>query len=145
MNSELLSLYNVHCAASQLSMSYIYRPDELKQRRIYFVLFIKIDITKPRRPDSVVKMSDPTIQTFCCHHTGNKEDFAVRIMQEFNTDSYNATCLVSSTVGILGSIYQVSGYNTTVTTEEFNTFFCLVGTKLPVVNTHLCIWLSCSE
>ena len=54
-------------------------------------------------------MSDPTIQTFCCHHTGNKEDFAVKIMDEFNTDSYNIVCLISSTVGILGSVYQVGG------------------------------------
>ncbi|KAL0842140.1 hypothetical protein ABMA28_014316 [Loxostege sticticalis] len=52
-------------------------------------------------------MSDPTIQTFCCHHTGNKEDLAVRIMGEFNTDSYNTVCLVSSAVGILGAVYQV--------------------------------------
>lgn len=53
------------------------------------------------------KMSDPTIQTFCCHHTGSKEDLAIRIMDEFNTESYNIVCLVSSTIGILGSIYQV--------------------------------------
>lgn len=52
-------------------------------------------------------MSDPTIQTFCCHHTGNNEDIAVRIMNEFNTDSYNAVCLASSVVGMLGAIYQV--------------------------------------
>ncbi|KAG6442618.1 hypothetical protein O3G_MSEX002431 [Manduca sexta] len=52
-------------------------------------------------------MSDPTIQTFCCHHTGNRADLAVRIMDEFNTDSYNIVCLVSSTVGILGALYQI--------------------------------------
>ncbi|OWR44173.1 G-protein coupled receptor 143-like isoform X1 [Danaus plexippus] len=52
-------------------------------------------------------MSDPTIQTFCCHHTENKEDLAIKIMSEFNTESYNSVCLVSSTIGILGSIYQI--------------------------------------
>lgn len=52
-------------------------------------------------------MSDPTIQTFCCHHSGNKEDLAIKIMDEFNTESYNTVCLVSSTIGILGSLYQV--------------------------------------
>ncbi|KAJ0180579.1 hypothetical protein K1T71_003983 [Dendrolimus kikuchii] len=52
-------------------------------------------------------MSDPTIQTFCCHHTGKKEDMAVRIMDEFNTDSYNILCLISSSIGILGAIYQI--------------------------------------
>lgn len=52
-------------------------------------------------------MSDPTIQTFCCHHSGKKEDFALRIMDEFNTDSYNTVCLVSSTIGILGALYQI--------------------------------------
>ncbi|XP_041977013.1 G-protein coupled receptor 143-like [Aricia agestis] len=52
-------------------------------------------------------MSDPTIQTFCCHHSGNKEDLAVKIMSEFNTESYNTVCLVSSSIGILGSLYQI--------------------------------------
>ncbi|XP_060810849.1 G-protein coupled receptor 143 [Amyelois transitella] len=52
-------------------------------------------------------MSDPTIQTFCCHHTGNTEDIAVKIMNEFNTDSYNIVCLVSSIIGIFGSLYQI--------------------------------------
>ncbi|XP_053625546.1 G-protein coupled receptor 143-like [Plodia interpunctella] len=52
-------------------------------------------------------MSDPTIQTFCCHHTGNAEDVAMRIMNEFNTDSYNTVCLVSSIIGIFGSFYQI--------------------------------------
>ncbi|KAI8434913.1 hypothetical protein MSG28_003387 [Choristoneura fumiferana] len=52
-------------------------------------------------------MSDPTIQTFCCHHSGNNEDMAVRIMNEFNTDSYNTVCLVSSTVGIFGALFQI--------------------------------------
>lgn len=55
-------------------------------------------------------MSDPTIQTFCCHHSGKREDLAIRIMDEFNTDSYNSVCLVSSTVGILGAIYQVLAF-----------------------------------
>ena len=51
-------------------------------------------------------MADPTIQTFCCHH-GNGTDMAVTIMQEFNTDAYNAVCIFSSCLGILGAVYQV--------------------------------------
>lgn len=51
-------------------------------------------------------MSDPTIQTFCCHH-GNGTDVALTIMQEFDTDAYNIVCLFSSALGILGAIYQV--------------------------------------
>ncbi|XP_066587377.1 G-protein coupled receptor 143-like [Prorops nasuta] len=51
-------------------------------------------------------MADPTIQTFCCHHT-NRTDVAMVIMQEFNTDAYNIVCMVSSTMGILGALYQV--------------------------------------
>ncbi|XP_049867680.1 G-protein coupled receptor 143-like [Pectinophora gossypiella] len=62
-------------------------------------------------------MSDPTIQTFCCHHSGNQEDMAVKIMSEFNTDSYNTVCLVSSTVGILGALYQVYPYVTKRVTD----------------------------
>lgn len=53
-------------------------------------------------------MSDPTIQTFCCHRAGRNEEMAVRIMNEFNTSSYNLVCLSSSIVGILGAIYQVN-------------------------------------
>lgn len=55
-------------------------------------------------------MADPTIQTFCCHH-GNGTDMAITIMNHFNTDSYNIVCLFSSTVGILGALYQVSERN----------------------------------
>jgi hypothetical protein len=32
---------------------------------------------------------------------------AVTIMQEFNTDAYNAVCLFSSCLGIFGAIYQI--------------------------------------
>lgn len=52
-------------------------------------------------------MADPTIQTFCCRHN-NETDMAVVIMQEFNTDAYNTVCMLSSTMGILGAIYQVN-------------------------------------
>lgn len=51
-------------------------------------------------------MADPTLQTFCCHHT-NKSDMALVIMQEFNRDAYNIVCIVSSVIGMLGAIYQV--------------------------------------
>lgn len=52
-------------------------------------------------------MADPTIQTFCCHHS-NRTDMAIVIMQEFNTDVYNIVCMLSSSIGILGAVYQVS-------------------------------------
>ncbi|XP_011506288.1 PREDICTED: G-protein coupled receptor 143-like [Ceratosolen solmsi marchali] len=51
-------------------------------------------------------MADPTIQTFCCHHT-NRSDMALDMMEEFNTDAYNTVCMVSSSIGMLGAIYQV--------------------------------------
>ncbi|XP_063704245.1 G-protein coupled receptor 143-like [Culicoides brevitarsis] len=51
-------------------------------------------------------MADPTIQTFCCHHRNNS-DFAVKLMSEFNKDSYVTTCLISSGLGILGALYQI--------------------------------------
>ncbi|KAG5315048.1 GP143 protein, partial [Acromyrmex insinuator] len=50
-------------------------------------------------------MADPTLQTFCCHHT-NRTDRAIVIMQEFNTDAYNTVCMFSSTMGMIGAIYQ---------------------------------------
>ncbi|CAH4029649.1 G-protein coupled receptor 143-like isoform X1 [Pieris brassicae] len=53
-------------------------------------------------------MSDPTIQTFCCHHNDNQGGVVtIQIMDEFNTESYNTVCLVSSTIGILGAMYQI--------------------------------------
>ncbi|ENN70390.1 hypothetical protein HUJ04_002026 [Dendroctonus ponderosae] len=51
-------------------------------------------------------MSDPTIQTFCCHH-GNGTDVALTIIEDFDPDSYNTVCLFSSALGIFGAIYQV--------------------------------------
>ena len=51
-------------------------------------------------------MADPTIQTFCCH-SNNESDMSTLIVQKFNTDAYNIVCMISSTMGILGAIYQV--------------------------------------
>lgn len=51
-------------------------------------------------------MADPTIQTFCCHNR-NHSDAAVKIMYEFDSDSYILVCLFSSFVGILGASYQI--------------------------------------
>ncbi|XP_072378572.1 G-protein coupled receptor 143-like [Diabrotica undecimpunctata] len=51
-------------------------------------------------------MADPTIQTFCCHH-GNGTDMAIAIMEEFDTNAYNGVCIMSSTLGILGALYQI--------------------------------------
>lgn len=52
-------------------------------------------------------MADPTIQTFCCQH-GNRTVMSVAIVEQFNTSAYNLVSIFSSTIGILGSIYQVS-------------------------------------
>lgn len=52
-------------------------------------------------------MADPTIQTFCCHHRNNS-DSAVQLMAEFNKDSYILVCLASSSLGIIGALYQVN-------------------------------------
>ncbi|XP_033225332.1 G-protein coupled receptor 143-like [Belonocnema kinseyi] len=51
-------------------------------------------------------MADPTIQTFCCH-SNNESDMSNIIMKKFNTDAYNIVCMLSSTMGIIGAIYQV--------------------------------------
>ena len=55
-------------------------------------------------------MADPTIQTFCCHQP-DKADSSVDIMQAFNSNSYSAVCLISSSIGILGAVYQVCNFN----------------------------------
>lgn len=51
-------------------------------------------------------MSDPTIQTFCCHH-GNATNVALTVMRTFDTDTYNIVCLCSSALGVLGAVYQI--------------------------------------
>ncbi|KYM99714.1 hypothetical protein ALC62_09332 [Cyphomyrmex costatus] len=51
-------------------------------------------------------MADPTLQTFCCYHT-NRTDRTIVLMQEFNTDAYNTVCMFSSTMGMIGAIYQI--------------------------------------
>ncbi|KAK5644691.1 hypothetical protein RI129_005991 [Pyrocoelia pectoralis] len=57
-------------------------------------------------------MADPTIQTFCCYNTnGNnspwKSENTLLVATEFNSSTYNAICLFSSTLGIIGAIYQI--------------------------------------
>nr|CAD7433894.1 unnamed protein product [Timema monikensis] len=51
-------------------------------------------------------MADPSIQTFCCHQPNNP-DSVVNIMKEFNSEAYNTVCLVSSSIGIVGAVYQI--------------------------------------
>lgn len=70
-------------------------------------------------------MADPTIQIFCCRHSNKSSDMSLVLIQEFNTDMYNTVCMLSSIIGILGSIYQVIFIN------KFNqTFFFLLDNQL---------------
>lgn len=43
---------------------------------------------------------------FSCHHRNNS-DFAFRLMNAFHRDSYIFVTLISSAIGILGSLYQI--------------------------------------
>ncbi|XP_034840628.1 G-protein coupled receptor 143-like [Maniola hyperantus] len=83
-------------------------------------------------------MSDPTIQTFCCHHTGNNEDLAIKIMDEFNTESYNTVCLVSSTIGILGSLYQIFPRSISKNTYRLQSLSSTRG-------RHIIVWLAVAD
>ncbi|XP_063531063.1 G-protein coupled receptor 143-like [Cydia strobilella] len=83
-------------------------------------------------------MSDPTIQTFCCHRSGNNEDMALRIMNEFNTDSYNTVCLVSSTIGILGALFQIVHYLWQNIPQRYNTFTSSRG-------RNIIMWLAVAD
>ncbi|KAK9890754.1 hypothetical protein WA026_012102 [Henosepilachna vigintioctopunctata] len=51
-------------------------------------------------------MADPTMQTFCCH-PGNGTDVGITIMRTLNTKAYNIVCIISSTLGLLGGLYQI--------------------------------------
>lgn len=51
-------------------------------------------------------MADPTIETFCCHQSSMLNE-SLRSVVNFNSKSYNTVCLASSSIGILGAIYQI--------------------------------------
>lgn len=82
-------------------------------------------------------MSDPTIQTFCCHH-GNGTDVALTIMQEFNTEAYNIICLFSSALGILGAIYQILPRKQFTNSHRWLSFSAERGRKI-------IIWLAIAD
>ncbi|XP_070506335.1 G-protein coupled receptor 143-like [Chironomus tepperi] len=50
-------------------------------------------------------MADPTIQTFCCHRTADNSGYY--LMNEFNKQSFIIISMISSIIGISGSIYQI--------------------------------------
>lgn len=82
-------------------------------------------------------MADPTIQTFCCHHD-NSTDMSFRVMQEFNTDAYNAVCLTSSALGIFGAIYQILPREQGPVTHRWLSFSATRGRKI-------IIWLAVAD
>ncbi|CAH2073787.1 unnamed protein product, partial [Iphiclides podalirius] len=59
-------------------------------------------------------------------------------MDEFNTESYNTVCLVSSTIGILGSIYQIFPHGTSKHHDRFQN---LTSTR----GRHIIIWLAVAD
>ncbi|KAJ8681226.1 hypothetical protein QAD02_017013 [Eretmocerus hayati] len=74
-------------------------------------------------------MADPTIQTFCCKHS-NKSELALGIMQEFDTDAYNTVCMISSSIGILGAIYQVLPRQESTTPHRWQGFSAARGREI---------------
>lgn len=73
-------------------------------------------------------MADPSIQTYCCHPAVNESDPSISIMMEFNSVSYNTVCLISSSIGILGALYQVC---------YVNIIICRCFLKVPFIYWHL--------
>ncbi|XP_018336904.1 G-protein coupled receptor 143-like [Agrilus planipennis] len=82
-------------------------------------------------------MSDPTIQTFCCHHS-NTSNITMAIMKEFNTEAYNCVCLFSSTLGILGALYQILPRQQFSKSGRWYSFTAVRGRKI-------IIWLAVSD
>ncbi|XP_006613668.1 G-protein coupled receptor 143-like isoform X2 [Apis dorsata] len=82
-------------------------------------------------------MADPTIQTFCCHHS-NRTDMAIVIMQEFNTDVYNIVCMLSSSIGILGAVYQILPRETSNLSHRWQNFSACRGREI-------IIWLAIAD
>ncbi|XP_011143029.1 G-protein coupled receptor 143 isoform X2 [Harpegnathos saltator] len=82
-------------------------------------------------------MADPTLQTFCCHHT-NKSDMALIIMQEFNRDAYNIVCMVSSVIGIFGAIYQILPREDSSSPYHWNNFSLSRG-------RNIIVWLAVAD
>ncbi|XP_022918236.1 G-protein coupled receptor 143-like [Onthophagus taurus] len=82
-------------------------------------------------------MADPTIQTFCCHHV-NGSDMALLVMKSLNTTAYNAITILSSTLGVLGALYQILPREQYVYNHKWISITAIRGRKIIV-------WLAFSD
>lgn len=95
-----------HCVEEDHIYTYLTLIHNLYLICIYTTKNHEVTDTRDTLKTVIIIMADPTLQTFCCHHT-NRTETVITMMQEFNSDVYNAVCMISSTIGILGAIYQV--------------------------------------
>jgi len=82
-------------------------------------------------------MADPSIQTFCCHRVKETSE-SVDILSEFNSESYNTVCLVSSAIGILGAIYQILPRESLQSPHRWITVTSTRG-------RHIVVWLAIAD
>ena len=81
-------------------------------------------------------MADPTIQTFCCHRPMSSNPS--EILSVFNTNSYNTVCLVSSSIGMLGAIYQILPREKLTIAHRWYTVSSSRG-------RHIVVWLAVAD
>lgn len=76
-------------------------------------------------------MSDPSIQTLCCHSPvrGNP---SISVMTEFNSVPFNVVCLLSSLAGIGGAIYQMLPREETSLSQRWFSLTSLRGRQIIV-------------
>ena len=82
-------------------------------------------------------MADPTVETFCCLRTPELSD-SMNLLMEFNSDSYNRLCLASSSVGMVGAIYQILPRRKPAYSHRW---YSLSATR----GRHIIIWLAVAD
>lgn len=82
-------------------------------------------------------MADPTVETFCCLRTPELSD-SMNLLLEFNSDSYNRLCLASSSIGMVGAIYQILPRRKPVQNHRW---FSLSATR----GRHIIVWLAVAD
>lgn len=82
-------------------------------------------------------MADPTIKTFCCHHSSVLNE-SLNFIVNFNSQSYNTVCLASSSIGMLGAIYQILPRETLTLNHRWYSPSATRG-------RHIIIWLAVAD
>lgn len=82
-------------------------------------------------------MADPTVETFCCLRSPEVSE-SMNLLLDFNSDSYNTVCLVSSSIGMVGAIYQILPRQKPLQNHRW---FSVSATRA----RHIIVWLAVAD